>query len=67
MKVGALREKTVAELNAELMGLLQEQFSLRMQLHTKQLKAVHRIGLVRKNIARVKTIIGEKQRAGEQS
>ena len=56
MKASELREKSVEELNAELLGLLREQFNLRMQHATGQLTQTNQLKLVRRNIARVKTI-----------
>ncbi|MCE9688189.1 MULTISPECIES: 50S ribosomal protein L29 [Shewanella] len=60
MKASELREKSVEELNAELLGLLREQFNLRMQHATGQLTQTHQLKTVRRNIARVKTIITSK-------
>jgi large subunit ribosomal protein L29 len=60
MKAQDLREKSVEELNAELLSLLREQFNLRMQSATGQLKATHEMKKVRRSIARVKTILTEK-------
>ncbi|MBV7316429.1 MAG: 50S ribosomal protein L29 [Shewanella sp.] len=60
MKASELREKGVEELNAELLGLLREQFNLRMQHATGQLAQTHQLKTVRRNIARVKTIITSK-------
>ncbi|MBY6188712.1 50S ribosomal protein L29 [Marinobacter hydrocarbonoclasticus] len=60
MKAQDLREKSVEELNAELLNLLREQFNLRMQNATGQLKATHEMKKVRRSIARVKTILTEK-------
>lgn len=60
MKAKELREKSVEELNAELLNLLREQFNLRMQHATGQLTQTHQLKLVRRNIARVKTIITSK-------
>lgn len=60
MKASELRSKDVADLKQELDELLREQFNLRMQLGSGQLNQNHRVGQVRKNIARVKTIIREK-------
>ena len=41
MKANELKEKSVEELNAELLNLLREQFNLRMQLNTGQLEKPH--------------------------
>lgn len=60
MKASELREKSVEELNAELLGLLREQFNLRMQHATGQLAQTHQLKQVRRNIARVKTILTSK-------
>ena len=60
MKASELREKSVEELNGELNGLLREQFNLRMQKGTGQLSQPHRVSQVRREIARVKTIVNEK-------
>lgn len=58
-----LREKSVEELNAELLELLREQFKLRMQASTGQLEQTHTMKQVRRDIARVKTVINEKAEA----
>ncbi|MGD8783543.1 MAG: 50S ribosomal protein L29 [Thioalkalispiraceae bacterium] len=60
MKASEMREKNVDELNKELMALLEEQFKLRMQKGTGQLARPHQMKDVRRNIARVKTILREK-------
>ena len=60
MKVSELREKTVDELNQELLALLKAQFGLRMQLATQQLSNNSQIGKVRRQIARVRTLLREK-------
>ncbi|ABO22038.1 50S ribosomal protein L29 [Shewanella loihica] len=60
MKASELTQKSVEELNAELLGLLREQFNLRMQHATGQLTQTHQLKIVRRNIARVKTIITSK-------
>jgi large subunit ribosomal protein L29 len=60
MKAQDLREKNVEELNAELLSLLQEQFNLRMQAATGQLQQTHTLKAVRRDIARVKTVLTEK-------
>ena len=61
MKAQDLRTKSVEELNDEL--VLGEQFKLRMQTATGQLQQTHQAKQVRRDIARVKTILTEK--AGE--
>ena len=60
MKVSELREKTVDELNQELLALLKALFGLRMQLATQQLSNNSQIGKVRRQIARVRTLLREK-------
>ncbi|WP_294614727.1 50S ribosomal protein L29 [uncultured Gilliamella sp.] len=60
MKAKELREKSVEELNTELLNLLREQFNLRMQLAGGQLNQTHMLKQVRRNIARVKTLLTEK-------
>nr|WED69824.1 50S ribosomal protein L29 [Pectobacterium colocasium] len=61
MKANELREKSVEELNTELLGLLREQFNLRMQAASGQLQQTHLVKQVRhKYIARVKTLLTEK-------
>ena len=60
MKVKELRAKDMADLNKELLELRKAQFSLRMQAATQQLQNTSQIGKVRKDIARVKTLLREK-------
>jgi large subunit ribosomal protein L29 len=60
MKATDLRAKSVDELNGELIELRRAQFSLRMQLATQQLNKVDQLGKVRKDVARVKTVLAEK-------
>ena len=62
MKVSELRAKSADELRQELNELLKAQFSLRMQVATQQLTNNSQIGKVRRDIARVRTIINEKAR-----
>ena len=66
MKASDLRSKSVQDLNKELLELRREQFNLRMQLATGQLNRPDQPGKVRRNIARIKTVLNEK-RADEQS
>jgi large subunit ribosomal protein L29 len=61
MKASDLRKKSTAELQETLHELLQEQFNLRMQQGTGQLARPHLMQEVRKNIARVKTIMNEQK------
>lgn len=60
MNASELREKDVAELHKELDELLKAQFNLRMQRATHQLNDTSQLGKVRRDIARVRTIITEK-------
>jgi large subunit ribosomal protein L29 len=60
MKASELRNKSEADLDKELNELLKAQFSLRMQLATQQLTNTSELGKVRKDIARVRTVITEK-------
>jgi large subunit ribosomal protein L29 len=55
-----LREKSSAELQTELGALLKEQFGLRMQKATQQLANSAKIVRVRRDIARVKTLLNQK-------
>ena len=59
MKANELRKKSKAELTEELNGLLREQFNLRMQKGTGQLSNSARVKAVRRDIARVKTVMNE--------
>ena len=63
MNAKELKAKDAAELNKELVDLLKAQFSLRMQLATQQLSNSCQLGKVRKDIARVRTILHEKATA----
>lgn len=60
MKAKELKEKNSDELKEELMGLMREQFNLRMAKGTGQLEKTHQLKAVRRNIARVKTVMNEK-------
>ncbi len=62
MKASELREKSIEELQTQLQDLFKDQFNFRMQLGTGQLGQVHLVSAVKRDIARVKTIITEKQR-----
>ena len=61
MKAPELREKETEELYEELLRLRKEQFGLRMQDASGQLGQYHLLSQVKRDIARVKTIIVEKQ------
>ncbi len=60
MKAQDLRQKSVEELNQELLGLLREQFNMRMQASTGQLAQTHTLKQVRRDVARIKTALTEK-------
>jgi large subunit ribosomal protein L29 len=62
-----LRSKSENELRDELNGLLKEQFNLRMQKAIGQSARSDQFGKVRKNIARVKTVMNEKRAAAAKS
>lgn len=61
--VEELKGKTVAELNEDLVSLKKELFNLRFQNATNQLDNTARIKEVRRNIARIQTVITEKSKA----
>jgi large subunit ribosomal protein L29 len=62
-KATDVRAKTPDELGTMLLDLRKEQFNLRFQRATGQQEGVGRVKLVRRQIARVKTILSEKNRA----
>ena len=61
MKASELREKSVDELKQQKLELLEQQFKLRMQKASGQLSRTHELGNVRRDIARVNTILNQKQ------
>jgi large subunit ribosomal protein L29 len=61
MKVSELRGKSPEELNVELTELLRAQFGLRMQKATQQLSNSSQLRKVRRDIARVRTLMGDKR------
>jgi large subunit ribosomal protein L29 len=61
MELKELRQKSSDDLKAHLLDLHKEQFSLRMQKATGQLTKTHDIRLVRREIARVNTLLTEKK------
>ena len=65
MKANELREKSAQQLNEQLLGLLRDQFNLRMQKATGQLGQSHLLSQVKRDIARVKTVLN--QQAGKRS
>jgi large subunit ribosomal protein L29 len=60
MNANEFRAKSTDELNKELLDLLKAQFGLRMQIATQQLTNHSQIGKVRKDIARVRTVLRER-------
>ncbi len=66
MNAADMRSKTVSELKLELENLLREKFNLSMQRGTGQLSRPDQITKVRKDIARVNTVLNEKAKAGKQ-
>jgi large subunit ribosomal protein L29 len=64
MDVNLLKTKTAVELREDLKGLLQEQFNLRMQKGMGQMTNVNELRRVRRDIARVKTVMTQKSVEG---
>lgn len=60
MKASELRAKSSEELSGEMLELLRAQFGLRMQISTQQSNKVDQLGKVRRDIARIRTIMSEK-------
>ena len=67
MKAQELRSKSVSELKIELHDRLREKFNLKMQRGTGQLARPDQMKKVRKDIARINTVLGEKVQAGDAS
>jgi len=65
MNAADLRNKSVSELKLELHNLLRERFNLNMQRGTGQLSRPDQVRKVRKDIARVNTVLSEKAKAGD--
>ena len=63
MKTGDLRSKSADQLQAQLVQLKKEQFNLRFQQATGQLEKTARVKEVRRDIARIKTVLGQKNAA----
>jgi len=61
MKASELRDKSVEELQQEIENLVKEQFNYRMQQSTGQLGQSHLLKQVKKDIARLKTVLNEKR------
>jgi large subunit ribosomal protein L29 len=66
-KIVDIRTKSEDELGGLLLDLRKEQFNLRFQRATGQLEATGRIKAVRRDIARVKTVLAERTRAAAKS
>ena len=62
MKIADIRGKTVDQLGDELVSLRKEQFNLRFQRASGQLENVSRIRIVRRDIAKIMTVLAERQR-----
>lgn len=67
MKAKEIRDMTIQELRAKLIDAHQELFNLRFQLATRQLTNHRRLAQVRRDIARIKTIMREKELAEARS
>jgi len=65
MEAKELRNRTPAELGEELLNLRREHFNLRMQKATGQLSRWHQFRQIRRDIARIKTVLSEHNRAGK--
>jgi large subunit ribosomal protein L29 len=65
MKSVDVRTKSTDELNDQLLQLKKEQFNLRFQRASGQLENTARVQVVRRDIARIKTILGERSRSSE--
>ncbi len=61
MKIDDIRGMTPDQLSEQLVNLKKEQFNLRFQKATGQVEKTHRVGEVRKDIARIKTVLRTKQ------
>jgi len=61
MKANELKAKTTEELKQEVKELLRAQFSLRMQLSTQQTNKTHELRNVRRDIARVRTVMQQQK------
>ncbi len=63
MKASEIKDLTVDELNAKVVELQEELFNLKFQMHTGHLENTAKIAQLRKDVARVKTVISSKQSA----
>jgi large subunit ribosomal protein L29 len=62
-----LRSMSVSDLNKSLEAIYKEQFEDNLKLKTGQLNEVHKIRLNKKQVARIKTVISEKNNAGDEN
>ena len=60
MKIDDVRRLTPDQLSDELLNLKKEQFNLRFQAATGQLEKTHRVEVIRRDIARIKTVLRAK-------
>jgi large subunit ribosomal protein L29 len=60
MTIEDVRRLTPDQLTEQLLSLKKEQFNLRFQAATSQLEKTHRVRVVRRDIARIKTVLGAK-------
>jgi large subunit ribosomal protein L29 len=61
MKATELRNKSITELKQELLELMREQFKLRMQKSNERLNRNHQFKAIRRDVARIKTVLNEKK------
>ena len=62
-----LRSMSVSDLNKSLEAIYKEQFEDNLKLKTGQLNEIHKIRLNKKQVARIKTVISEKNNAGDEN
>jgi len=67
MKASELRKQSTVDLQQELLDLLREQFNLRMQKASGQMSQTHKLGAIKRDIARIYTVINEQKHVGEAS
>jgi len=67
MKASEMKEKSVAELKVQAHGLLERQFKLRMAHGGGELTRTHQLREVRRDLARIRTVIQQKENNGEAS
>ena len=61
MKIDDVRAMTPDQLTDNLLNLKKEQFNLRFQAATGQMEKTHRVGEIRKDLARIKTVMRQKK------